>query len=120
MDFNTLKNNPEKFGFPSAQQFISNPEKYIELFRGKETNVFDIVSNGSTNAGIRAATKSIKYTFRQYKSTRLEEIERIAKDSGVNLRQMQFKAVINNEGGQNGEIVVRFMENEEFERRSKW
>lgn len=104
-------------GFPTFEQYAKNPSRYIKQFRGGEHDSLDAVANGSSIRGLRDATKEVEYHILQYKTKKLEEIERIARDNGIDLRRMKFKAIIQNMGGQNGQIVVRFMSPEEYERR---
>lgn len=120
MEIEQIHENPNQFGFPTFEQYASNPTKYLTQFKGKETETFDTVANGSNLAGLRKMTKSVKYEIFQYKTNKLEEVERIARDNGIDLRKLKFKAIIQNMGGHSGEIIVKFMSQEEYERREQW
>lgn len=112
-----LKSNPSKYGFPTFEEYARNPSRYVKQFRGGESDALDTVANGSSLEAVRHATKDVEYHLLQYKTKKLEEIERIARDNGIDLRRMKFKAIIQNMGGQSGQVVVRFMSPEEYERR---
>jgi len=120
MEISDLHKDPNKFGFPTFDQYKSNPAKYHALIKGSESGALDSVSNGSSLAGLRKSTKDVVYKILQYETRKLEEVERIARENGIDLRKLKFKAIIQNMGGQNGQIVVRFMSQDEYERREQW
>jgi hypothetical protein len=120
MEIDQLYKNPNKFGFPTFEQYAKNPERYISQFRGRETESLDVVANGSSLAGLRKSTQDVVYKIFQYETRKLEEVERIARENGIDLRKLKFKAIIQNMGGHRGQIVVRFMSQDEYERRETW
>lgn len=117
---NEIRQDPNKFGFPTFEQYAKDPAKYLTQFKGKETESLDIVANGSSLEGLRQMTKEVVYEIFHYRTKKLEEVERIAREGGINLRQLKFRAIIQNMGGNNGQIVVKFMSQDEYERRAQW
>lgn len=120
MEIKDLHKDPNRFGFPTLEQYSKNPQMYRDRFMGKDSDVFDIISNGSTLKGIRKATNSVKYKILQYETRSLEEVERIALENGMHPRDLTFIAEIRNTGGQRGEQIIRVLTKEEYERRKSW
>lgn len=120
MEIKQLEQNPNQYGFPTFEQFAKNPKHYQDKFLGTETQAFESVANGSSNAALRNSTKETVYEILHYRTKKLEEVERIAIDNGINLRSMKYRAVINNMGGHFGQVVVKFMSQEDYEKRQSW
>lgn len=120
MEIKDLEQNPNKFGFPTFEQFAKNPEHFKNKFLGTETQALESVSNGSSNNALRQATKETVYEILHYRTKKLEDVERIARDNGIDLRAMKYRAVINNMGGHMGQVVVKFMSQADYERRQSW
>lgn len=120
IDLQTLQDNPAKYGFPSFSEYAKNPSKYVKKFFGSETDKFDSVSNGSNLQGLRKVMESVVHEICGYRVNTLEEVEKIARDQGIDLRSIEYKAAIQPTGGGRGKVLVKWMPAEDIMRRKEW
>lgn len=103
--------NPHLYGIPSFDEYCRNREKFV----GKDDDVLSSVDQGGVL--LKNRTKKIKYQIAGHRCDTLEEIERIAKNEGIAIKDLQYAAFIQPENGFDCEILVKFMSKEEYEER---
>jgi hypothetical protein len=111
-----LMRNPNKFGVPTFEEFCRNPEK----FTGRWDQKFQEVDRGSQWLG-KVATRHI-YEVEGTRCRSLEEVERVAKEKGIDLqsREYDYRAVLIPQGGGTADILVKFMRKADFDSREEW
>lgn len=93
--------DPGKFGAPTFQEFCRDPDKW----RQGGDRLFRSISNGGM---INQFLKSMEYEFMGYKTKSLEEIERIAKNEGYEIRDLEMLPQFVDVGRDKGKLLVRF------------
>lgn len=109
-----LMENPNKFGAPTFEEFKRNREKY--LGKPGHHDVFASIDRGSKN--LSKYVKRHKYEILGFRTTKLEEIERIASENNIPLGE--FTAECIPQGGGTCDILVKFISPEERYRRKDW
>jgi hypothetical protein len=110
IEIDELMRNPTKFGAPSFEQFCKNREKWF----GKETDVLDRLVNSSDGSTARNSARRLKHEILGYRTTKLEEVERIALENGINLRSLEYCAAFQPLGGGEADILVKWMTKDEY------
>ena len=102
-DINELLKDPKKFGFPTFSEYANNPDKYV-FTAGERLGHID----KSTHA-FRHLVQKHRYRLGAWNVDTLEEIERIAKNEGVDLLKCKLApTVIRNPGGK-VDIEIEFV-----------
>lgn len=114
VDINDLAENPEKFGAPTFEQFKKNREKYL----GKDDSTLAIVDKGSNN--LSGILEKYVYEIEGFRCKNLEEVERIAGDYGINLRDLDYRPELIPQGGGKAKMLIKFVSKADREKRSLW
>lgn len=101
-------------GFPTFDEFRKNPEKYM----GREDASLAEVERGSTNLN-RTVSKHI-YEIEGYKCRSLEEVEKVAKSMGINLKELDYRPQVQPNTSGKFDIKVKFVSKTEREKRKLW
>jgi hypothetical protein len=106
--------NPHEYGLPTFEEFRKDPEKYL----GRDDDRLAEVSRGGEN--IREIVQRHIYEIEGYRCKTLEEVERIAANQGIPLRELDYRPqVVPNSGGK-CDILVRFVNKNTRARRNDW
>lgn len=76
--------NPHKYGFPTIQEFAANPDKYRESLSKRLARV------DQSSAVFKNSLERQTYKIAGFKVKTLEEVERIAREEGINLADCNF------------------------------
>lgn len=95
--------NPKDFGAPTFEEFAKNPEKW-KFASEHVLNMVDVGSLGPLKKFIAKQT----YEIAGYKCDSLEEVERIAKNEGYDIRFLEINPQVIKEGGDKYSIHVVF------------
>ena len=76
----------KKAGFPSFDEFSRNVEKYM----GRDDDRLAEVDRGHTD-GLKKVVKRQIYEIEGFRCKTLEEVERIAKDRGIPLKELDYR-----------------------------
>lgn len=104
--------NPTDFGLPTFEDFKKNKEKLV----GREDDALSSVSRGGEISN-RFTQKHV-YEIEGYRCKSLEEVERVAKEQGVPLRSLDFRAMLIPQGAGKGNLLIKFMSKEEINKRA--
>jgi len=88
---------------PTFDEYAKNPEKY----KGRKDEIFVSAENGPQL--LRKVTRRAYYYVGKYKVDSLEKAEKVAKDMGWNLSEMEYKPNLENVGGGKFDVHVHFV-----------
>lgn len=95
--------DPAKFGAPSFDDFKKNREKY----KGRDDDQLASADKGST--ALNRHVRKHYYELNGHRTTKIEELERIARNEGYTLKELVFKPELIPLGeGEKCDIVIRF------------
>jgi hypothetical protein len=106
----------EKHGFPTFDQFLKNPEKYL----GHSEEILSSADVGSHLLRQSNLVRKHKYEIMGYRVSTLTEVQKIMKDHGINPRTVDLRPQIQPLGGGQCDILVKFTTREEREHRAGW
>lgn len=109
---NDVLSNPEYYGLPTFDQFKNNYEKYM----GRDDDILAQASNGSKL--LKNVEKKYRFELLNYRCDTLEEVERIAKEQGIPLKELDFRPVLLPLGGGKADILVKFVTKSDVEKRN--
>ena len=95
--------DPKSFGAPTFEEFAKNPDKW----RLAKERIFDQVDVGSLGPLKNFIAKQT-YEIAGYKCSSLEEVERVAKNEGYDIRFLEIAPQIVKEGADKYSIHVVF------------
>jgi len=101
-------------GFPSFEKFCANPERYL----GKDDDKLAEVDKGGK--GINAPTKKHIYEIEGFKCKSLEEVERVAKDFGIPVKDLDYKPEVIPRAGHKCDLYIKFVPKSVREKRADW
>jgi hypothetical protein len=102
--------NPEAYGAPSFDQFVKNREKWI----GRDDELMGLVDGGQS---LIPGVKTQKYYFvpivggvngKPVPCKALVDVERMAKDCGATLRELDIQPNIENDGAGTYTLHIHF------------
>lgn len=96
--------NPTRYGMPSFDEFRKAPDKW----RKRPDDVFTL-ADGSTRVFRGAVAKQV-YFIKGYKCDNLEKVERIAKEEGMNLYNLEMIPEVKPISSSQCEIHITFKE----------
>lgn len=100
-----LQTDPHRFGAPTFEEFCRNREKFM----GRGDDIFTQVQNGSQV--MRKMIKRQYYEIRGYKCNSLEEVERVAQNEGIALKDLSMRPELRQSYAEGKyDIVVEFVE----------
>ena len=105
---------PEAFGFPSLERWKTEREKYL----GRDDDTLASADKGST-----LLSKSVKrhvYEIEGYRCKNLEEVERVAREQGINLKALDYRPQLVQAGAGKYDIIVRFVSKTQRDKRDSW
>ncbi len=105
----------KKAGFPSFEEFSRNVEKYM----GRDDDRLAEVDAGHGNA-LSKVVKKQTYEIEGYKCKTLEEVERIAKEKGIPLRELDYRPQLIPLGAGKADVLVRFVSKTKRQSRGDW
>lgn len=109
-----LMAEPESYGLPTFDQFVKNSEKYL----GRDDDRFMEVDRGSKNLD-RHVQRHV-YEIEGYRCKSLEEVERIAAQQGIALRELDYRPQVIPTGAGKCDLLIRFVSKETREKRKLW
>jgi hypothetical protein len=80
--FEEFRDNPNKFGFPTFEQFLKNKDHYLRYY--KETAKLDMLDNGPTQT--RMQIRKQKFYVNGHFCRNLEKVQHIAECENIDLR----------------------------------
>lgn len=112
-EFNDIWDNPSDYGMPSFDECVKKPE----LLLGREDEVLAQADKGSVI--LKEVTKH-KYYMEGYECQSLHEVERIARNMGYNLRDLDYVSEL--KWGSNGKYIneVRYFHKDNLKKRKDW
>lgn len=108
-----LYDDPTAFGLPTFDEFRKNPDKYM----GREDDRLAEVDYGSRNLG-KHVQRHV-YEIEGYRCKSLEEVERIAKSQGIELKELDYVPVVTPLGGGQCDLKITFMRREKVAARNQ-
>lgn len=112
--FEEFSANPEAYGFPSFERYQKERDKFV----GHEEEILASADKGSTNLN-RTISRHV-YEIEGYRCKNLEEVERIAKSQGIDLRALDYRPELIQAGAGKFDIIVKFISKNEREKRKAW
>lgn len=112
--FHEIVENPKAYGMPTFDEFVKNPD----LLNGREDERLQEVERGSVN--LNRVVKRYIYEIEGYRCRSLEEVERIARSMGLNLREMDYQPQMETNTGGKFDIKVKFVSKSERKKRENW
>ena len=109
-----LTTNPNKFGMPTFDEYVRNRDKYI----GSEEETLASADRGST--ALNRTVKRHVYEVEGYRCKSLEEVERIARSQGIDLRKLDYRPQLVQAGAGKYDVIVRFVSKDDREKREAW
>lgn len=106
--------DPEKFGFPSLERWQKERERYL----GREDEILASADNGSDL--LRRSVRRHVYELEGYRCKNLEEVERVAREQGINLKALDYRPQVVQAGAGKYDIIVRFVARSDREKRKAW
>lgn len=106
--------NPERFGFPSFDRWEKEREKYL----GKDDEIL-----ASADKGSELLSRSVKrhiYELEGYRCKNLEEVERVAREQGINLKGLDYRPQLVQAGAGKYDVIVRFVSKTDRQKRDDW
>lgn len=111
-EFEDMMMDPRKFGAPTFEEFKRNRQKYL----GRSDDTLSSIDKGSQN--LARYVKKHVYEIAGHRCKTLEEVERIARDYNIPLGE--FRAECLPLGGGKCDILVKFISQDERDRRASW
>jgi hypothetical protein len=101
---------PSRFGLPTFEEFKKNPEKYL----GRDDEA--LASVDEAGFMLKNILKRVKFEIEGYRCKTLEEVERVAKNQGIPLKELDYYAQLVPQGGGNCDVVVKFMSKSDLQK----
>lgn len=100
-----------KFTF---DEYCRNRDKYL----GKEDEQLGYIDAGSQN--LKKRVQKQIYEIEGYRCKTLEEVERVARDRGIPLRELDYRPHVVPQSGGKCDILVRFLPKHTRDKRNAW
>lgn len=95
--------DPKAYGMPTFDEFCKSPDS----FRLRPDHVLASVDNGAEN--LKHLIKTQKYEIDGVKCRTLEEVERVARNEGIDLGKLKMKPELEKTTAGKLEVIVRFV-----------
>lgn len=119
MDFKSVMENPHSVGMPTFDEYAANPAHYISKFKMNDNAAtLADMEDGAMNSVLGRVLKTVKHEILGYRVRTLEQVEKIALENGVDLRNIKYRACLIPLGGGDGEVLVKWMTEAEYNKRS--
>lgn len=102
------------WGAPTFEEFCRNPEKW----RGREDDSLASADVGSQT--LKGMVKKHIYEIEGYRCKSLEEVERVARNQGIPIRELDYRPELIPIGAGKCDILVKFVSKQEREKRATW
>lgn len=99
---------------PTFEEFQKNRDHYL----GRDFDKLSEVDNGSTM--LNKLISRTRYEIEGYRCDTLEEVEKVAKNQGIPLRELDYRPQIMPIGGGKCDILVKFVSKNVREQRETW
>lgn len=101
--YDEIMESPNKFGFPTFDEYKKTHENWL----GRDD---DKLASGDKGGEIvnRFARKFI-HEIEGYRTSKIEEVERIAKDHGIPIRELEYKPEFLPLGAGKADVLVKWM-----------
>lgn len=106
-----LIKNPEKYGFCSFAEFRKNKEKW----KFSAERIFEAVQ--AAGVAHKKRLKKLRYEVNGHRAETLEQVQRIAREEGMDMNTLDIWPEIIDLGGQWCDILVKFMSRTEIQKR---
>lgn len=106
--------DPTKLGMPSFDEFAKNPEKYM----GREDDRLSEADVGASQ--VKHLVKRHIYEIEGYRCKTLEEVERVARNQGIPIRELDYRPSMVQAGAGKYDIIVKFVPKEMAQVRNEW
>lgn len=100
--YEDVTENPAAYGLPTFQEFVKMRSKWI----GSNEEVLESVDAGSKI--FKKGLKKFRFEFKGYRCDNLPQVEKIAIEHGLSLKELDFAPEFLPQGGGEAEILVRF------------
>lgn len=111
---NDLMRDPKSFGAPTFEEFKRNREKYV----GRDDDKITQVDKGSSFH--HKIIDKYEYEIEGYRCKSLEEVERVAAEQGIALRELDYRPEFIPQGGGKANMRVKFVSKSDRVRREAW
>ena len=101
-------------GLPTFEEFCKNREKYV----GREDEDFGLIDRGSLH--LKNVVQRHEYEIEGVRCKNLEQVEKRAREMGIPIRELDYRAMIIPQTGLKCDILVKFAPKSEFARREDW
>ena len=112
--FEDVMRDPTAYGMPTFDEFAKNPETLL----GRDDDRLTEVERGSTN--LNRVVKRYIYEIEGYRCKSLQEVERIAKSMGINLRELDYQPQMEANTSGKYDIKVKFVSKADRAKRETW
>lgn len=106
--------NPSKYGMPTFEEFKKN----YEFWTGRPDEKFSQVDKGSQH--LAKYVKKHLFEIEGHRCKTLEDVEKVALDHGIPIKDLDYTAEIMPLGGGKCDILVKFISKADRERRKNW
>lgn len=106
-----LIKDPKKYGFCTFEEYRKDKKRW--QFNAEQ--IFEIVQGAGTNH--KKSLKKLRFEVNGHRAETLEQVQRIAREEGLDMRTLDIWPEIIDLGGQWCDILVKFMPREEVQRR---
>jgi len=104
-ELSDIERNPSDYGMPTLTEFERNPEKWL----GRKDELFGQIETGSHLFRKSNLVRRHKYEIFGYRTTKLEEVERICLNNGYHLDDLALSPEIIPLGGGQCDFLVRLV-----------
>lgn len=107
-----VMDNPEYYGMPSFDSFKRNYEKFM----GRDDDLLSQADKGSVF--LKDVVQRHKFEIEGYRCDSLEEVERVALQQGIPIKELDFRPILIPTGGGKADVLIKFVSKQERERRN--
>lgn len=114
LELDDLVQDPKKYGAPTFKEFCENYDKITKR------DSFGVIDKGSDLFKKSNIVKRHVFEIEGHRCKTLEQVERIAKEYGWDLHQLDYRPEVIPLGGGKADILVKFVSKADRERRHNW
>jgi hypothetical protein len=113
-DADELFDDPTAFGLPTIEEFIKNQDKWV----GRDDDGFSQVDKGGDL--INKYTQRHRYEIEGYSCKTLEEVEKVARSQGINIKDLDYRPQVMPQGAGKCDLLIKFVSKSDRLKRNKW